>query len=259
MSHRRRQLTLFGVLVATNALLVFVAFALELPSQFMAGQEMPEPLASMPGWLLGLANAGIVVVLYGLLGLAGVWFARKLSLPGIYREDAGWRQWLVIPMAIGVALGVVLVIGDGLFVRGSKDWAGFPHPEFPLSIFASATAGIGEEILFRLFVLGLWAFLLDLALRRWKARRLALWTGNVIASLAFGAAHLPVTMIAVGVPTPAELPSIVIAEVIVLSGIAGIVAGERYMRQGLIAAVGVHFWADVVWHIVWPAVRGGMG
>lgn len=257
MSHRRRQLTLFGGLLATNALLVFVAFALGLPQGVMAGQEIPEPFASMPGWLLGLANAGIVLVLYGLLGLAGVWFARKLSLPGIYREGAGWRHWVVVPMVIGAALGFVLIIGDVLFARASEDWAGFPHPEFPLSIFASATAGIGEEILFRLFVMGLWAFLLDLALRRWKARRLALWAGNVVASLAFGAAHLPATMMAVGVSTPADLPSIVIAEVIVLSGIAGIVAGERYMKEGLIAAVGIHFWADVVWHILWPAVHAG--
>ena len=257
MSHRRRQLTVFGALVAANALIVFAAFALGLPSQFMAGQEIPEPFASMPGWLLGLANAGIVLVLYGLLGLAGVWFARKLSLPGIYREGAGWRQWVVVPMAIGAALGVVLIVGDSAFALASEDWNGFPHPEFPLSIFASATAGIGEEILFRLFAMGLWAFLLDLALRRWKARTVALWTGNMIASLAFGAAHLPATMMAVGVSTPAELPSIVIAEVMVLSGIVGIVAGHQYMRQGLIAAVGVHFWTDVIWHILWPAIHAG--
>ena len=255
MSHRRRQLTLFGALVVTNALLVFVAFALGLMDELPGGGELPEPLASLPKWILGLANAGIVVVVYGLLGLAGVWFARKLSLPGIYREGAGWRNWVVVPMAIGAALGVVLIVGDVLFARASEDWAGFPHPEFPLSIIASATAGIGEEILFRLFVMGLWAFLLNLALKRWNARHLALWIGNVIASLAFGAAHLPATMVALGVSTPAELPPIVIAEVLLLSGIVGIVAGQRYMKEGLVAAVGVHFWTDVVWHILWPAVH----
>ncbi len=257
MSQRRRQLTVFGGLLATNALLVFVAFALGLIDELPGAAELPEPLASMPTWFLGLANAGIVLVLYGLLGLAGVWFARKLSLPGIYREGAGWCHWFVVPMVIGVALGVVLIVGDSLFARASEDWAGFPHPQFPLSIFASATAGIGEEILFRLFVMGLWAYLLALALRRWKAERLALWIANVVASLAFGAAHLPATMVALGVSTPADLPSIVIAEVLVLSGIVGIVAGQRYMREGLIAAVGVHFWTDVVWHILWPAVHAG--
>ncbi len=257
MSHRRRQLTLFGGFLATNAVLVFVALALGLTAPFMAGREMPEPFATMPGWLLGLANAGIVLLLYGLLGLAGVWFARKLSLPGIYREGAGWRHWVAVPMAIGAALGVVLIIGDVLFARASEDWAGFPHPEFPLSIIASAAAGIGEEILFRLFVMGLWAVLLDRALRRWKARRFSLWAGNVMAALAFGAAHLPATMMVIGVSTPAELPAIVMVEVFILSGIVGLVAGQQYMREGLIAAVGVHFWTDVVWHILWPAVHVG--
>ena len=198
MSHRGRQFFVFGGLIATNALLVFGALALGLPNQLMAGQEIPEPLASMPGWLLGLANAGIVLILYGLLGLAGIWFARKLSIPGIYREGTGWRQWVVVPMVIGAALGVVLIIGDGLFARASEDWGGFPHPGFPLSIIASATAGIGEEILFRLFVMGLWAFLLNLALRRWNAGRFALWAGNGIAALAFGSALLPVPMVAMG-------------------------------------------------------------
>jgi membrane protease YdiL (CAAX protease family) len=80
----------------------------------------------------------------------------------------------------------------------------------------SATAGIGEEIFFRLFVMGLWAFLLNLALKRWQARSLALWIGNVIASMAFGAAHLPATRVALGVKTPIKLPSIVITEVLVL-------------------------------------------
>ncbi len=257
MSHRQRQLRLFGGLLVMNALLVFAAFALGLMNNLPGAGELPEPLASMPKWLLGLANAGIVLVVYGLLGLAGVWFARKLSLPGIYREGAGWRHWVVVPMAIGAALGVVVIVGDTLFARASENWNGFPHPQFPLSIIASATAGIGEEILFRLFVMGLWAFLLTLALRRWKAQRLALWAGNVMASLAFGAAHLPATMVALGVSTPADLPSIVIVEVFVLSGIVGIVAGQQYMREGLIAAVGVHFWTDVVWHILWPAIHGG--
>ena len=29
-------------------------------------------------------------------------------------------------------------------------------------------------------------------------------------------------------------------------------AGERYMKDGLVAAAGVHFWADIIWHVVWP-------
>jgi hypothetical protein len=252
MTGTQRQFAVFGALLVANAALVFLGFALGLMDDLPGAAEFPEPLAAMPKWLLGLANAGIVLVLYGILGWAGYWFAWKLSLPGIYRGGAGWRRWLLVPMAIGVVLGVVLIVGDSLFAWASDGWDGFPHPEFPLSLLASAAAGIGEEILFRLFVMGLWVFLLNLVLKRFGLRSAALWIGNVVAALAFGAAHLPATMMILGVPTPADLPLVVLVEVFVLNGIVGVIAGERYMRDGLVAAVGVHFWTDVVWHILWP-------
>ena len=31
-----------------------------------------------------------------------------------------------------------------------------------------------------------------------------------------------------------------------------LIAGQRAMHGGLVAAMGVHFWADVVWHVIWP-------
>ena len=115
-------------------------------------------------------------------------------------------------------------------------------------------AGIGEEIMFRMFVLGLWAFLINLILRRWRATKLALWIANVIAALAFAAGHLPAAMMLLGVTTPDALPPVVLVELFLLNGIVAIVAGERYMRDGLVAAAGVHFWADVVWHVIFPLV-----
>ena len=73
---------------------------------------------------------------------------------------------------------------------------------------------------------------------------------NVIAALAFAAGHLPAAMYLLNVQSPLELPVVVLAELAVLNGLVELVAGERYMRDGLVAAMGVHFWADVVWHVV---------
>ena len=81
MTNTRRQLTVFGLLLATYTLLTFLVVVLGLNDESFAGQELPPPLDTMPRWLLGLINAGIVLVLYGLLGLAGFRFARKLDLP----------------------------------------------------------------------------------------------------------------------------------------------------------------------------------
>lgn len=247
----RGQLCVFGSLVAVNAVAAFLIFALGLNEQFGPLKETPAPFDTMPAWMLGLANAGIVVVLYGLLGLAGFWFARRLGLPGIYRERAGWRDLLVAPIGIGAALGVVLIVADRLFAA-AHGHGGFPHPGFPLSLFASLVAGIGEEILYRLFVMCLWAFLLNLLLKRWGATKAALWIANIMAALAFGAGHLPAAMLLFDVASPAEIPVLILIEVFLLNGIVGVVAGARFFRDGLIAAVGVHFWTDIVWHVLWP-------
>ena len=237
----------FVLLFAGLTLLSYLVIPIE---QLTPGAGQTTSL-NQPRWVLALANAGIILIVYGLAGLGGIWFARRLNLPAVYYEGAGWRQWFVIPMLVGLGTGVLLVVADQLFAAAAH-WQGFPHPQFPLSLIASATAGIGEEILFRSFILGLWAFLTNLFLRRWRATQAALWIGNVIAALAFGAGHLPAAMFLLGVTTPGAIPMPILLELFVLNGLLGLVAGERYLRVGLVAAIGVHFWADVVWHVIWP-------
>ena len=96
-------------------------------------------------------------------------------------------------------------------------------------------------------------------LRGRRGRSTALWIANIIAALAFGALHLPTAMLLLGVASPAGLPAATLGELFVLNGILGLAAGERMMRDGLLAAMGLHFWADVVWHVIWPMVGLGSG
>ena len=251
----RRQITAFGALLGVNALLALAVYLLFPPDQLAPAQTAPTPAVGLPAWVLDLANAGIVLVVYGLLGLAAAWLARRLRLPGVYREKAGWQEWVVAPMLIGFGVGAAITFVDRLFAAAAPDWDGFAHPPFPVSVLASATAGTGEEILFRLFVMSLWAFLLNLILGRFGATALALWAGNLIGALAFAAGHLPSAMLLVGASTPSEIPGPVLAELFLLNGTVGLVAGWQFMRAGLVAAVGVHFWGDILWHVLWPAVR----
>jgi len=260
-SYTGRQLAVLFALILLNALLAILYYLL-IPPEGLSISGYTQEATHIPRWLLGLANAGIVLVIYSAAGLAGYWFARKLGLPGVYRPGASWRSWFLIPLLAGLILGVILVIADRVFTpwiasafattHPEVNWQGFPHPQFPLSIIASATAAIGEEILFRSFMLGLWAFLLNLILRRWKATRAALWIANVIAALAFAASHTATALVLTGVTTPAELPAPLLLELFLLNGVLGLVAGERYFRDGLVAAIGVHFWTDIIWHVLAP-------
>lgn len=249
---KRKQLTVFFVMLAVYALAIFLTYALFI-NQLATFTNAPMPASNISPVVLGLLNAGIVVVMYGLAGLAGLWFARRLGLPGVFSEDGNWRGWFWMPMAIGAACGLMLIIGDTLFA-GVNGLGRYPHPAFPYSIIASLGAGIGEEIIFRVFVLGLWGFLLNWLFKRFRGRTLALWTANVIAALAFGAGHFGSVMLMTGARSLAEVNPILIGELLLLNGIIGILAGHRYMKDGLVAAAGVHFWADIVFHVIWGSI-----
>lgn len=247
--NQRKQITVSSMLLVAFALSTFLVYAL-FTDQLVAMAGIPMHDMGVSNAVLGLANAGIVLVVYGILSLIGYWCARKLALPGSFSADGNWRRWFFAPMILGVACGVVLVIGDTLFAPINR-FGRFPHPAFPSSILASISAAIGEEIMFRGFVFGLWGVLLNWLFNRFNGRSPALWIANVIAALTFGAGHLGTLLVLTGASSPSELHPVLLAEVFILNGVIGLVAGERYMRDGLVAAVGVHFWTDVVFHVIW--------
>jgi len=245
----RKQLTVFLIMLVVYAFCAFATytfFANDLVT--MAG--VPTPDMGVSNAVLGLANAGIVLVVYGIVGLIGFWFARKLGFPGIYSEDGNWQRWFFIPLLLGLVCGVSLIVGDALFAP-INNYGRFVHPQFPMSIFASLSAGIGEEMMFRGFVFGLWGLLLNWLFKRFNGRTVALWIANIIAALAFGAGHLGTILFLTGASSLAELSPVLLAEVFILNGIVGLIAGERYMKDGLVAAAGVHFWTDVVFHVIY--------
>lgn len=245
----RKQLTLFFILLVVYALCAFITYTFFM-DQLTATAGTPMPDTGMSPVVLGLANVGIVLVVYGLLGLASYWFARKLNLPGFFSEDGSWRRWFLIPLGLGIICGILLVVGDLLFAP-INGFGRIVHPAFPLSIIASISAGIGEEIMFRGFVFGLWAFILNWLFKRFNGRTAALWIANVIAALAFSASHLGTIMILTHAASISDLSPAAFIEIFLLNGIIGLIAGERYMKDGLIAASGVHFWADIVFHVMW--------
>ncbi|HSK88066.1 MAG TPA: CPBP family glutamic-type intramembrane protease [Anaerolineales bacterium] len=245
----RKQLTVFFGLLAVYALTAFATYAF-FADELAASAGMPMPDMGVSNAVLGLANAGIILVVYGILGLLGYWFARILGLPGIFSEDGDWQRWFIIPLLLGLVCGVFVVLGDLLFAP-INDFGRFPHPSFPVSILASLSAGIGEEILTRGFVFGLWGLILNWLLKRFNGRTFALWIANVIAALAFGASHLGTLFVLTGASSMADLSPVLLVETFLLNGIMGLIAGWRYMKDGLVAAAGVHFWTDVVFHVMW--------
>jgi hypothetical protein len=121
---------------------------------------------------------------------------------------------------------------------------------------AAAVAGIGEEILFRLFFVSFWVWIVSHLFLRDRAGAAAFWVVAVISARAFAASHLPSVMLLFGFHGAGDLPPALILELILLNGALSLFAAEYLRKYGFLAALGVHLWTDVVWHVVWGAIPG---
>ncbi len=102
-------------------------------------------------------------------------------------------------------------------------------------LLASFYGGIGEEIMTRLFLVSVLA---------WLLRGRAIWLAILIAALLFAAGHLPA---AAGI---SPLTPALVARTLVLNSLAGIAFGWLYWRRGLEAGMVAHFSADIVLHVI---------
>ncbi len=130
-----------AILAAGNIFLPQGSFLPTLP-----GQELPAPKP-----VLALVNAGIMLILYGGLGFLGLKLSQKLGFPDLWDEKISNKQRFLIPALIGMGIGMFFILAD-MILSQFHALGPLPHPPFPTSIVASAVAGIGEEVKFRLLL-----------------------------------------------------------------------------------------------------------
>jgi membrane protease YdiL (CAAX protease family) len=116
---------------------------------------------------------------------------------------------------------------------------------------ASAVAGIGEEVIFRLFFIPFWMWLISTVILKGRWQDEVFWGVAIFSALVFALGHLPSVMFALGIERVNQVPAALMVEMILLNGIVSLLAAYYFRRYGFLAAVGVHFWTDVVWHVVW--------
>jgi len=109
-------------------------------------------------------------------------------------------------------------------------------------------AAVTEELVFRLILLSLIAGALTRLLQRTAEAPSegVVWTANVLCALAFGAVHLP-AWTALG-----PMSTGLVMMVLLLNGIAGLVMGHVFVRQGIVAAIWVHAGGDSAIQIIGP-------
>ena len=219
-----------------------------LPLRQDAVSEIPLPLVVA----LALLQNGIllaVVILIGMMLSERIGLQMPLVRAWATGETPPKAQTIVLPgLLVGAAAGVVLVVVDAIFfLRNLPEamQAVFEVPLWMRLLAGIVYGGITEELLMRLFLLSLVAWLVG---RWWKAEEGrpaagAFWASIIVVAVIFGLGHLPAT----SAVTP--LTPLLVVRALVLNGVAGVAFGYLYWRQGLEAAMLGHMSAHLVMQV----------
>jgi len=235
-------------LIITLAILAAINVFLPQGAFLLLPQELPAPKL-----VLAFVNAATMLILYGGLGILGLKLSQKLGFADIWDSKVSNKQRFLIPALIGIGLGIFLILAD-LILSQFHPLGPLPHPPFPTSLVASASAGIGEELIFRLFFISFWMWLISYVILKKRWQNQIFWIVAILSALAFALGHIPSVMILFGLNTVNEIPFALMAEIIFLNGIVSLFAAYYFRKFGFLAPVGIHFWTDVVWHVIWGMI-----
>lgn len=240
----------WGSLGALATAAVF-PYLLEIMPAALAKTRLPLPLLV----LVQSMQAGLLLTVLSLIGLR---LGHRVNLGSpwlralITRRALPKFPWL-LAISCGLAAGLA-VIGLSLLI----------DPYLPATLHANATmpgasalngflasfyGGIGEELQLRLFLMTLIVWIMA-KFSRATPSDAYYWTAIAIAALLFGAGHLP----AAAQVWP--LTTVVVMRTVLLNALAGMVFGWLYWRRGLEVAMLSHFSADLMLHVLAPAISG---
>lgn len=254
---------LFFVLLAAGLAGVIAALPMifEMVEQFVPESEQQDLEANLPLPIPLLILAAFVQnsVFLGAAIAAGLALSRRIGtgsplLAAKLNGEAApqWRRVLTQAAIAGTMLGIVLVAVDvAIFL-----------PRMPSAIRELAQAiplwkrllagflygGITEELLMRLFLFSLVAWLLG---KVWRGERGypsagAFWTTNCVIAVLFAVGHLPATQ------SLAPLTPAIVVRSLIMNGAASLTFGYLFWRRGLEAAMVAHACAHVGLQIVGP-------
>jgi hypothetical protein len=212
----------------------------------------PLPLLVLVGVVQNLLLFGVVIGI-GLLLAGKMGLGAPLLEAWLYHKEppVRARDSLKYGALVGIAVGIILLI---IIIPAAPHLPGLPfvsaaHVALWKRVFICFYGGIGEEVLTRLFLLTLLAWLGVRVFQRNKARLApaTFWTVNIIVAILFGLSHLPSASMVMHIT-----PTVVVLA-LVLNGIAAIPFGYLYWKRGLEAAMIAHFCADFVVYVVGPA------
>ena len=196
------------------------------------------------GVITAIQSAGYGIV----LGAAGIFLGKKT---GLWKDERTiTRKPLLLAVVASVIGGVALILPDILFF--GKYSAAILNsyavkPTVPYILAAVLYGGVIEEVMLRLFMMSLIAFILHKLFQKHQQMpsKGILVAANVIAAILFAAGHLPTTAVLMGI-TP-----MILFRCFLLNGGFGLLFGWLYRKYGLRYAMIAHGGCHVLSKLIW--------
>lgn len=209
-------------------------------------QQIPDQgnTAVILGLVTALQSAGYGIV----LGAIGITLGKQT---GLWKDDRSiTKKPLLVTIVISVIGGLALILPDLLFFGHHNRVIMDSYAVKPTIAYlfgAIIYGGVIEEVMLRLFMMSLVAFLLHKLFGRKKRQPSTgiLIAANIIAALLFAAGHLPTTFLLIG------NSGLVIFRCFLLNGVFGLLFGYLYRRYGLRYAMLAHGGCHVISKLIW--------
>jgi hypothetical protein len=185
------------------------------------------------------------VVVFGVLGLIGVWFAHRTGFPAALDPRIGNRQRFLVPVAAGLGVGLVLVLqemvtgGIQLFLNET----GLPRFNAPLpgAVLFYAGGAIIVEVIYRLLTIPVLLWLISGVLLRGRGQAQVFWALAAITSLIEPVTQ-EVGLLAAGLVGAFALH-------FATGYVFNFAQAAAFRRYGFLSAIALRWAAYLVWHI----------
>lgn len=209
--------------------------------------EMAAPFGGKENLIvIGVVQSAVYALIFGFLG--GV-LADKV---GLWKPIKPEKKKLTVTLGISVFAGILFSLDywtfgsviDGLQEGSAATLTG-------TGIVASVLyGGVVEEVMTRLFLMSLTAFLMWKVFCRSREKEeiptAVFVSANLITALAFAAGHLPATLSTFG-----ELTPLLLVRCFLLNGGFGLVFGRLYRKYGIVYAMISHAVCHIISKLIW--------
>lgn len=196
------------------------------------------------GLIIAVQSAG-----YGLfLGSIGIFLGKKT---GLWKEETAiTKKPLIASILVSVLGGSTMILSDILFFGHLSKVIMDSYAVKPTVPYLIATVTYGaviEEVMLRLFLMSLIAFILHKLFdkKSEKTSAATLIVANIVSALLFAAGHLPATFMTIG-SSP-----MIIFRCFLLNGGLGLAFGYLYRKYGLRYAMIAHGGCHIISKLIW--------